>query len=110
MKYLATGLACAILVLAGCAETRPTGSIQGKITLSGKAVATGKVVFRSPEGMGDDREGAIQGGEYKVENLPVGPQRVEVLDVKGITPKTPGNGQVVEVKPGSQTINLKLGS
>lgn len=109
MKRLATGLVGAVLGLAGCAETPPSGSIQGKITLSGKAVEAGKVVFRSPEGMGDDREGMIKGGEYRVENLPVGPQRVEVFGVKGITAKTPGNGQVLEVKPGTQTVDLKLG-
>lgn len=94
----------------GCGESKPTGSIQGKATFAGKAISSGKVIFRSPEGMGDDKEAAITDGEFKLENLPVGPQRVEVSGVKGITAKTPGNGKVVEVKAGAQPLELKLGS
>lgn len=99
-----------LLALAGCGGNNPTGTVQGNITVSGKVVPSGKVIFRSPEGMGDDREGLIEGGKYRVENLPVGPQRVEITGAKGITTKTRGNGSVVEVKPGIQDLDLKLGS
>jgi len=101
----------ALLLLAGCGgETKPTGTIQGKAFFAGQPIASGKVVFRSPEGMGDDREATISGGAFKIENLPVGPQRVEVTGLKGITAKTKGNGQVVEVKSGNQDLELKLGT
>lgn len=110
-KYYGTLFLIAFLWMGtGCAESKPTGSIQGKATFSGKAIPAGKVVFRSPEGMGDDREATITAGEFKIDKLPVGPQRVEVNGVKGITAKTPGNGQVVEVKAGDQPLELKLGS
>ena len=60
--------------------------------------------------MGDDREATISAGAFKIENLPVGPQRVEVTGLKGITAKTKGNGQVVDVKSGNQDLELKLGT
>ena len=96
--------------MVGCGETKPSGMVQGKATLSGKPIPAGKVVFRSPEGMGDDREAFIVNGEFLLDNLPVGPQRVEVTGVKGVTVKTLGNGQILEVKSGNQPLELKLGS
>jgi len=110
MKVWSLWVVAAGMTMAGCGGNPPTGTVQGNITLAGKALPSGKVTFRSPEGMGDDREGVIEAGRFRVEKLPVGPQRVEVSGAKGVTPKTTGNGKVLEVKPGNQELDLKLGS
>ena len=110
MKAWSAWIAAGLIGLTGCGGNSPTGTVLGKITLSGKPLPSGKIVFRSPEGMGDDREATIEGGRFKVEKLPVGPQRVEVIGVKGVTAKTQGNGTVLEVKPGDQELELKLGT
>jgi len=60
----------------GCGG-EPTGNIHGKVTIAGQPVALGTVAVISDRG-GAVRQAAIQSGEYRLDELPLGLVRFSV--------------------------------
>jgi hypothetical protein len=125
----------AALVLAGCSRSGLESSVAGSVTLDGKAMTLGGVVFVPEPGRGNPSAGTIgRDGNYvlKTSNAPglnAGKYRVSVnaLDTPnpppGVRDTTPPkqlvpekytnietSGLEYEVKPGSNTINIDLTS
>jgi len=72
------GLASALLCLAGCGWTAPTGSLAGTIRFGGKPVAAGRITVLCEGGNKPVFFADITNGGYSVEGAPVGAARVTV--------------------------------
>lgn len=109
----------------GCSRNATT-SVRGKVTWNGDPIEKGYITFYPVESTDSTKGAEIVDGEYKVADLAPGrrrvfisvPPNVEVRDGNRlklipnrarITQQTPGNNQVVEVRPGSSEINVTLG-
>lgn len=128
-----------VVLLAGCSgggsgNNRPTGSVSGKVTLSGQPVTGGAVHFTSTKiaseafgadlsSTGDFKVGAnIPAGSYKVtlSPPPVGPSIGPDGQMRPADPKATQNAvpakyrtpeksdKTVEVKTGSNTLTIEL--
>jgi hypothetical protein len=125
----------AALVLAGCSRSGLESSVTGSVTLDGKALGLGGVVFAPLSGGGNPSVGTIgRNGQYTLRTantlgLNAGKYRVCVnaLDTPnpppGVRDTTPPkqlvpekytnldtSGLEYEVKPGSNTFNIDLSS
>jgi hypothetical protein len=70
---------------AGCG--RPKGIVSGKITFQGKALTSGYVTFTPDKGPAVN--GNIDGdGNYRVQNVPVGPAKITVSGETGASSET----------------------
>ncbi len=127
-------LALAGLLAAGCT---PRASVTGVVTFDGRKVEKGYVTFY-PVGERGETRGAtaetrgadIIGGAFTLDNLSPGKRKVVVSSpptlvarqsgkhaepaVKALPPDHPipagarGNGQIIDIHPGSQTLELAL--
>lgn len=90
------GLVSAMLELAGCGWTPPTGSITGVVRFGGKPVGTGRITVLCEGGKKPVFFAVIANGEYSVQGAPVGAARVTVQAFAAQTPSSqaptlPGN-------------------
>lgn len=75
--YLAA-LSAAMLALAGCGGSEPTGSVAGNVTLDGAPLTAGVVLFSNPAtGVGVTAE-LDASGTYRVRSIPTGEYQVAV--------------------------------
>jgi hypothetical protein len=75
---------CMVFLVAGCGE--PTGTLSGTITIEGKPLNCGYVLFQASEGSVESTE--IQpDGTYSIEGLPLGSANI-AINVPA--PPTPG--------------------
>ena len=123
------------VLLAGCGTGGETASVSGNVTYEGQAVASGEITFSPADGKGPIASGPITAGKYNVGELTPGPKVVLITSVaetpritsteelqkaaeKGVRAAAPaaqlvppdaeGNGQTIEVKPGSQQLDFTL--
>jgi hypothetical protein len=90
------GLIVAILELAGCGWTPPTGSITGTVQFDGKAVPSGRITVLCEGGKKPVFFAVITNGGYSVQGAPVGAARVTVQAFAAqpptdLAPTLPGN-------------------
>jgi hypothetical protein len=123
MKYVS--LVCVSLLLCGCSNR---ANVSGKVTYEGKPAA-GNIIFTSPEGGEQDNEigraTLDASGQYKISNLIPGKKRVQVAAYRLMLPPSEaterlpppvpnfpdnaeGNGQVVELQPGENVVDIAL--
>jgi hypothetical protein len=125
----------AATLLAGCGTGGQTSTVSGNVTYDGQAVASGEITFSPADGKGPIASGSISAGQYSVTDLVPGPKVVLISSVaevprvmsteelqkaaeKGIRAPAPaaqlvppdaeGNGQTIEIKPGSQQLEFTL--
>ncbi len=79
MRWFATLLAMAGLsILAGCGGSGDgEADVSGNVTIDGKPLATGDIIFESPDGSQTPARGQIKDGLYIVKTLP-GPKKVKI--------------------------------
>jgi hypothetical protein len=116
-------------VLTGC---QPASSVHGEVTYEGSPVGRGEVTLLPPGGHGAAFSGPINDGKYKIDNVPAGPKKAQIIAVKQIhfaktqaeaahrdpsaAPETAdlipadaeGNNQTVETTAGDQELNFHL--
>jgi len=73
----AASLLLLALLLAGCDQGPPKGTVKGTITLDGQPVDGGVITFVPSDGNSQPEAVQITGGEYAV-TMPVGDKRVEI--------------------------------
>ena len=98
-RLLAGSLAAIALVLASCSHRdRLSGAeAAGKVTLDGRPVTTGTVVFVGSAG---STVAEIQSdGSYRATNVPVGPVRVLLASSGSPGPARPGQAPVPQAPP-----------
>lgn len=66
-----------MLVLAGCNQGPPRGTVKGTVTLDGQPVDGGVITFVPADGNSQPEAVPITAGEYSV-TMPVGDKRVEI--------------------------------
>jgi hypothetical protein len=129
-------LAALSLFAGGCSLS--PASVSGVVTYDGKPVESGEITFTPADGKGPTAGGKIEAGKYSVADVHPGSKIVQVTSLGGIQfaasteelarqaaaagnrPVEPppveelvpsnavGNGQRVQIKPGSQTLDLQL--
>jgi hypothetical protein len=114
--------ALAALAATGCGGK---ASVSGTVTYEGQPVAAGVVVFLTDGAPAPYPRSDIKNGRYSVTNLVPGKKKVQVAaprkfffpseKTEQLPPPTPdfpddaeGNGQEVELRAGSNTINIDL--
>ena len=66
------------MLASGCGQSKPRGTVGGRVTYGGMAVAEGVVILYSPE-LGYGNQGNIEpDGTFLVKSLPFGPYRIAV--------------------------------
>lgn len=126
----------AVLVLAVGCGSDPTATVSGNVTLNGSPLGTGFISFASEDEQGGTAGGDIEAGRYRVTKLKPGKYRAHIAgrppgpiiqpgskeamrqmsdqEIKAmidpLPPDVTGNGQLVEIKSGEQTIDFKLES
>jgi hypothetical protein len=65
------------LLLAGCDQGPPKGTVKGTVTLEGQPVDAGVITFVPSDGNSQPEAVTITAGEYSV-TMPVGDKRVEI--------------------------------
>ena len=133
----ANSAAVLLLVFAVGCNTSPA-SVSGTVTYNGQPVASGEISFTPADGKGPTAGGPIAAGKYSVADVAPGPKIVQVTALSsfqfaksteelaeqaaaaGNRPVEPppledlvpanavGNGQQVEIKAGSQTLDFDL--
>src|SRR5262249_32172402 len=68
----------AAFVIVGCNSQGPTASIYGTVTLDGEPLEKGTITFTSVDSGGAICSGVISRGQYSVDNVLAGKNRVEV--------------------------------
>ena len=96
------GLASALLCLAGCGWTAPTGSLAGTVRFGGKPVAAGRITVLCEGGDKPVFFATITNGGYSVEGAPVGNARVTVQAFAaqpptGQAPTLPGDAPALPI-------------
>jgi hypothetical protein len=77
--WICTGLcAAATLLMVGCSGSAGTASVNGMVTLDGQPLEKGTITFTCLEGAGGNCAGVITGGQYSVDNVVAGKNRVEI--------------------------------
>jgi hypothetical protein len=120
--------AAVLLVLPGCGSRGPTGDVAGKLTLQGKPVTQGSVVFFEAAGVPVGVADLDDAGEFRLSHsLPVGTYLVAFHFDDGAVagapdtgpdvpaPQVPGkywdentSGLVVDVEAGDNTVVLDM--
>src|SRR4051812_27871741 len=129
------GLLVAAAAAAGCGAS--TARVTGEVTYDGVPVKQGEVQFTPADGKGPVVAAPVADGRFTIENLPPGPKVVQVSASSGLAPSIPlsqmtpeqkkrydpktgvisadevppdaeGNNQTHEIKPGDQTLDLRL--
>jgi hypothetical protein len=85
-------LPCPLLFAAGCSSGPRWGTVEGRVTLDGKAVERGDVRFVPRDGLTPTSGGQIKDGEYTA-RVPVGTMRVEIT-----APKVVGKRKLFDTK------------
>jgi len=67
----------ASLLLAGCDQGPPKGTVKGSVTLDGQPVDGGVITFIPADGNSQPEAVTIAGGQYTV-TMPLGEKRVEI--------------------------------
>jgi hypothetical protein len=107
-------LAVSLFVLAGAARADDveTGTVEGKVTLDGKPLAKGKVVFHPAKGKAIEAE-TKEDGSYTAKDVPVGKTPVTIA-LDGLLPprySDPKKTELTfEVKKGKNTADFDLKS
>jgi hypothetical protein len=132
----AAGMLLGVWLSAGCAGSKETGDISGKVTYGGESLNGGTVGFVADNGREIKTAQITAEGTYKVAKVPVGQAAITVVtpppdteeqlgkdksDAKAkVKPATPGidipkkyskpslSGLSYEVKKGSQTHDIEL--
>jgi hypothetical protein len=111
LTRFAAFLAVGLFVLAGPvrAADPETGTLEGHITLDGKPVAKGKIVFHPQKGKPIEAD-LKEEGTYQAKDVPVGAARVTIegegVPAKYADPKT--TPLLFDVKKGTSTADLDL--
>jgi hypothetical protein len=128
-------LALVLTACSGCGK--PTATVQGHVTFNGTAVPRGALTFVPADGNGPASGATIRQGEYYVAGLLPGKKRVQILGgppihivlnseearrteqnrayqagaaghAAEIPPNAEGNNVVVEIAPGTQSLEFAL--
>jgi hypothetical protein len=73
-----TGLGAAALMMVGCSGGAGSASVNGMVTLDGQPLEKGTITFTCLEGMGGNCAGMVTDGQYSVDNVIPGKNRVEI--------------------------------
>jgi hypothetical protein len=105
-RPLAAGLFVVGLVFAaGCGSDPGRGSVKGKITVGGKPLAKGAIVFIPTTGNRDPYTAAITNGEYAMPDMPGGPAKVYISPPLTEEPPPVDKGDVVpSARPGRKKV------
>jgi hypothetical protein len=110
----ALAIVAALLGLAGGCGGSPTAHVSGTVTLDGKPLENGAIMFSPTNGQGQTAGGGIQDGKYTVD-ASVGEMTVAVNAPKVIgtqklydTPDSPVEEKVVELIPSRYNTESKL--
>lgn len=85
-----TLLGIALALTMGCGD-KGSGVISGKVTVDGKPVTHGSIVFMSQVGKKDAFTAGIIEGEYTTEPIPVGATKIYIVS-REVPPGGPGGG------------------
>ena len=100
-----------LLAFAGAnrAADAETGSLEGKVTLNGKPLAKGKVMFHPKEGNAITAE-LSDDGTYTAKDVPLGklPVTIQGEGVPKVFTDSKTTPLQVEVKPGKATVDFEL--
>jgi hypothetical protein len=81
-------LLAAVALLPGCGRT-DFGTVSGKVTVNGRPVRAGLITFQSGVGNRDVYTAAIRDGEYRTDEIPIGPTQVAVVPALDAPPGGP---------------------
>src|SRR5262245_15978806 len=79
MRRLAVLVVFAPVALAGTSCTTQTGTVQGTITVGGKALPSGLITFQSEVGNHDVFSAKITNGSYETSAIPCGPAKISII-------------------------------
>jgi len=101
-------VACALLFTGGLVLAAD-GTVEGIVTLKGKPVASGRIIFHLDK---DQFVGARiqEDGSYRIDRVPAGTWKI-TIEGDGIDPKFSGENKtplVAEVKEGKSNLNIEL--
>ena len=104
--YLA--LCLVALAVAARAAAAETGSVEGKVTVNGKPLAKGKVIFHPKESKPIEAE--VKDGDYNAKDVPAGelPVTIEGDGVPKLFQLAKTTPLKLEVKKGKQTHDFDL--
>lgn len=78
-------LSMSISLVAGCGESRKTAIVSGRVTLNGKLVQRGAVVFMAEDGSYSESARIRASGDYRANKAPLGQAKVAI-----VIPESPG--------------------
>jgi hypothetical protein len=91
-----------VLILVGCNQGPPKGTVKGTVTLDGEPVDGGVITFVPSDGNSQPEAVPITAGEYSV-TMPLGEKRVEIYwapsSAQTIDTATQGREQIVQRIP-----------
>jgi hypothetical protein len=86
-------LGLAVSLVSGCGGGG-SGTVSGKVTLSGKPVERGTITFLSEAGNKDAFSAAIQDGQYRTGEMPAGPAKIYLTPLMEMPAKGAAGGDV----------------
>lgn len=117
-RPLALSIAAGILAMAsiaGCNKGPAVGTINGEVTLDGKPIQDGRILFSPIDGQGGTGGGPIVEGKFTAPDVPANKMKVEINGNKVIgkikaydTPESPLMDNVVEIVPHRYNVNSEL--
>lgn len=93
-------LACALLMIVGCANSVTESEVTGTVTVNEQPVLEGQITFHPASGGGKSASGRIEYGTYRLK-VPPGEKRVEIFGQREIPGRYSSelvNGQKVLMK------------
>ena len=97
-------LLLSVLLLTSCG--RPTGVVSGKITCNNRPLSLGTVAMIDEDGA--VASGMISDGEYKIENVPVGPVKITVQVYPPSPMMHPPTGPEAGAKPKPRLVFIPI--
>jgi hypothetical protein len=91
-----------LLAAAGCGDKHKS-TVHGTVTYEGQKVQSGYVSFYPQDGKGAPVGGEIEDGEYSVDDVPIGKNRVEVIPMEA---KSPADGNPTRNREGANEERL----
>jgi hypothetical protein len=100
--------ACSLLLVSPSAVHAADGKVTGKVTVAGKPLASGRIIFHLDDGQFVGSK--VKNGDYTIDRVPVGTRKVTV-EGKGVPDKYADeetSGLKLEVKEGVNTIDINI--